>query len=101
AEDVRGERGVDRIAERIEDGRDLGVDVVGVLPRVGHGDRDQLGERARPLYAYALGVRAEVAPSRQTVSASAADHVPFAAHAIAREEVVHVRADRDDPPGEL
>ncbi len=45
AEDREGERGVDRVAERVEDRGDLLVDARPVVPDVGHRQRDVLGER--------------------------------------------------------
>src|SRR5439155_6084485 len=53
------------------------------------------------LHADALRVRTEMPSPRQTVPTSPADDVTFAAHPVARQEVVHVGTDRDDPPGEL
>ena len=68
-----------------------------VAPDVGHRQRDIFGERARPVHAHAHGVRAQVAPSGETVAAAAADHVAFAADHVAREEVGHVGAHLDNP----
>ena len=46
AEDREGERGVDRVAERVEDRGDLLVDARPVVPDVGHRQDDLLGEGA-------------------------------------------------------
>ena len=95
------ERGVDGVAERIEDGGDVQIDVFLVTPQVGHRHRDVIGERARPVHADALDVRAQMPPSGQAVAAAAADHVTFAAHEIARVKIVDVGADFHDLADEL
>src|SRR6478672_9204988 len=85
-----------RVAERIEDGRHFLVDIGMMPPDVGHGEGDQLGKCACAIYAYALGVRAQVPPPGEAVAAAAAHHVSFAAYDVAGKEVVDVRADGDD-----
>ena len=84
--------GMDGIAERIEDRGDVQIDVFLVTPKVGHRHRDVIGERARPIHADALDVRAQMPPPGQAVAAAAADHVAFAAHQIARAEIADVGA---------
>ena len=84
AEHGERERGVDGVAEGIEDRRDVEVDARRVLPDVRHRQRDVLGERAGAVDADALGVRAQMAPPGHAVAAAAADEVPFAADDVAR-----------------
>ena len=87
------ERGVDRVAERVEDRRDLLVDPRPVVPDVGHRQHDVLGERAVPADPEPDRVRAEMAPAGKAVAAPAADHVTLARHEVARMEVGHVGTD--------
>ena len=101
AEDREGERGVDRVAERVEDRGDLLVDARPVVPDVGHRQGDVLGERAVPPDAEADGVRAQVPPAREAVAAAAADDVALAADEVAGVEVHDVAADLDDLADEL
>ena len=79
AEHRERERGVHRVAERVEDRRDVLVDARPVVPDVGHRQGDQLGERARAVHADALGVRAQVPAAGHAVAAAAADDVALAA----------------------
>ena len=72
AEHRERERRVDRVAERIEDRRHVGVDARPVVPHVGHRQRDVLGERAVAVHAQADRVRAQVAAAREAVAAQAA-----------------------------
>ena len=65
------------------------------------GSDDVFGERARPVDADALGVRAEVPPAGQAVAAAAADDVALAADDLAGMKVRDVRADLDDLADEL
>ena len=48
-----------------------------------------------------MRVRAQVAPPGETVAAAAADHVPFPADNVAREEIGHIGAHRFDPSDKL
>ena len=50
------QRGVDGVAEGVEDGGHVEVDAVVVTPDVGHRQRDVLGEGAGAIHADALGV---------------------------------------------
>ena len=92
---------VHRVAERVEDRRDVSIDRTFVMPHVGHRKRDVLGERARPVHADPLRERAEVASPRHAVPAPAADDVAFPAHEVALAEVAHVGADLGDLADEL
>ena len=96
AQHRKRKRRVHGVAEGIENGGDIEVDAVMMPPDVGHGQRDVFGERAGPVHAHALRVRAQVAPAGQAIAAAAADHVAFAADDIAGEEIGHVGADLDD-----
>ena len=96
AEHGEGERGVDGVAERVEDRGDVHVDAGPVVPDVRHRQRDELGEGAGPVHADALRVRAQVPPAGQAVAAAAADDVALAADQVAGVEVAHVGADLDD-----
>ena len=95
------ERGVDGVAERVEDAGDVAVDAGAVVPDVGHRQREIFGEGAGPIHADAPGVRAEMPAAGEAVAAAAADDVAFAADDFAGEKVVHVRADLDDLADEL
>ena len=95
------ERGVDGVAEGIEDRGHVQVDARRVLPDVRHGQRDELGERSRAVDADALGVRAEVPPAGHAVAAATAHEVALAADDVTGREVVDVRSDLDDLADEL
>ena len=101
AQDREGERGVDRVAERVEDRRDLLVDARPVVPDVGHRQRHVLGERPVASDAETDGVGAQVAAAGEAVAASSADDVAFARDEVARLEVRDVRPDLDDLADEL
>ncbi len=75
--DGEGQRSVDGVAEGIEDGCDLVRDAWAMLPDVRHRKDDVLGECAVAVYAYAEGVGAEMAPSREAVTAASADDMAF------------------------
>ena len=101
AEHRERERGVYRVAEWVEDRRDLVRHPRPVVPDVRHREGDELRERARPLHAEANRVRAEVPPSRHAVPAPAADDVPLSADPVAGLEPRDVRPHRDHVPDEL
>ena len=86
AEDGEGERGVDGVAEGIEDGGDFERDAGGVPPDVGHGQDDELGEGAVAIDADADGVGAEMAAAGEAVAAASADDVAFAGDDVAGEK---------------
>src|SRR5262245_46326325 len=95
------ERGVDGVAEGVEDGGDIKRDVGGMLPDVGHRQGDVLGESAVAVDTDALCVRAEVTPSGHAVAAAPTDQMPLAADEIARMKVVDVTTDLDNLADEL
>jgi hypothetical protein len=101
AEDRELQRGVHRVAEWVEDRRNVSVDRRLVVPDVRHRQRDELGERAGPVHADPGGVVAEVAPACHAVPASAAHDVSLAADEVAGAEVAHVRPDVHDLADEL
>ena len=72
-----------------------------VLPDVGHGQDDELGEGAVAIDPDAHGVGAEVAAAGEAVAAAAADDVAFAGDDGADGEVFDVGADGDDFADEL
>jgi hypothetical protein len=96
AEDREGERGVDGVAEGIEDGGYFERDAGRVLPDVGHGQDDELGEGSVAIDSDTHGVGAEVATASETVAAAAADYVAFAGDDGSDGEVFDVGADGDD-----
>ncbi len=72
-----------------------------MLPDVGHGQDDELGECAVAIDADAHSMGAEVAAAGEAVAAAAADDVAFARDDGAEGEVFDVRADGDDFADEL
>ena len=81
------QRGVDGVAEGIEDGGNVLIDPSMMTPDVGHGQRDVLGKCSGAIHTHALAVRAEMTTAGQAVPAAPADHVPFPAHDVARKEI--------------
>ena len=96
AEDGEGERGVDGVAEGIEDGGDVSRDVGGVTPDVGHGKDDVFGEGPGAVDADSAGEGAEMAAAGEAVATASADDVAFAGDEVAGFEVVDVGADLGD-----
>src|SRR5699024_6818765 len=86
------QRGVNSVAERVEDrpqfGGDevLAVDVV-VHPDVLLRDDDELGEGAIALHAHAHHADAQLPPAGTAVAAGAAHHVPFAGDLVTHSDV--------------
>ena len=83
ADDIERQRGVHRIAERIEDRRDLVIDGVRQLERVDGRNRRRTRRSTRAIHADADGVAAQVPPPGAAVAAVAASDVAFAGDAIA------------------
>ena len=75
-------RGVHRVAERVEDRRDVKVDLRQVGPQVPGGHDDVLGERAIALHADPDRVRAQRTPAGHAVAATPADDVSLGAHQL-------------------
>jgi hypothetical protein len=83
ADQIEGKRGVDRIAQRIEDCRDFIRHIVGDRHYIVLRDRKVFGECAGTIYADAQRVAAQMAPARSAVSAMAADDMSLARYALA------------------
>src|SRR6266851_3982838 len=88
--DGEGQRGVDGVAEGIEDSCDLVRDAWAMLPDVRHWKDDVLGECAVAVYAYAEGVGAEMAPPREAVTAAPADDMALSADELTDVDVGNV-----------
>lgn len=96
AEDLEFERGVDGVAEWVEDRRNVEVNARLVLPdvRVRHGD--ELGKTAVGVYADSGRIGTECPLPRHAVAAAAADQMALDADDIAGLEIDNVRAHIDD-----
>ena len=92
---------MDRVAERIEDGRNLPIDSGIMTPDVAHRERDVFGESSGTVHAHTSSVSTEMTPACQTISTAAADYVSFATDNFAGVKVVHIGSDRDDFADEL
>src|SRR5579862_10022201 len=79
SEHREGERSVHGVTKWVKDGGDIELDPCMMTPDVGHGKRNQLGERSGAIHADALRRATEMPSSRQAIAAAAAHHVPFAA----------------------
>ena len=98
---IEAQRGVDRVAEGIEDGGHVLVDAGPVMPDVGHGQGHILSERPVTTHPEADAVGAEVSAPGQAVAAATADDVALAADDVARPEVADVVAHGHDLAHEL
>src|SRR5215469_6071210 len=78
------------VAEGVEDGGDVEVDVRLVPPDVCCRQRDVLGEGARMVDPYSLRVRALNAPTGHAVAATAAYQMALTAHEVAQTRLSHV-----------
>src|SRR6185295_11946346 len=113
AEDIELKRGVDGVAEGIENGLDIAASAAGVLtggmgcpagedtggtmhPHVRHRHRNIFRKRPRPVDADALGILTKMPPPGQAIAAVAADNVTFAADDLAGPEIFDVGADLDN-----
>ena len=96
ADDIEGECRVNRIAERIEDRRDLVIDCVGELECVQRGNDHVLGKAAGPIHADADRIATEMSSTRATVAAMTAGDMAFTRHAIAWLEARDLTADFHD-----
>ncbi|OPZ56198.1 MAG: hypothetical protein BWY91_00534 [bacterium ADurb.BinA028] len=98
------QRRMGRVAERVEDRSQVGVDGVRLDPDIRRGQDDEVGERSVPVDADADGVDAHVAAAGPAVAAVAADDVPLARHPRADGDGRprrHVLPDLDDLAVEL
>ena len=98
-----GERqcGMDSVAEGVEYRCHVAIDVLLVMPDIGHRQDQLLGKRTRPINANPLRVRTQVAATCQAVTAAAADDMPFATDHVAGMEIGDIVADLDNRTYEL
>ena len=96
AHEVEGERGMDRVAERIEDRAEFIVDVVGQGHDVERGHPHEFGEGAGDVDADAARLGIEMIAPAARRPAPHADHVAFARHPLADLEPLDVGADGGD-----
>jgi hypothetical protein len=89
-EDWKRQSGMNSVSERIEDRRHVAVDRCIMMPDIGHGQRQILGERTWPVHSDPFCVSTQVSATGQTVTASPADHMSFAANDFAWSEIRHV-----------
>jgi hypothetical protein len=101
AEDRECQRGMDGVAERVEDGGDLMADAGSVLPYVGHRQDNVLREGPVAIDPDSLGVGAEMAATGEAVAAASADDVPLAADKLADGKVGDIGAEFDHLADEL
>ena len=99
--DRKRKRSMYGIAERIKNSGHFAVDLRIMPPNVAHGQRDEFGKSARPVYANALGMRAKMTAARQTIAAAAANHVAFAADHFAGMKIIDVGTHLDNFANEL
>ena len=78
-----------RVAERVEDRRQVIRDIVGDFKGVKGRDHQILGKAARAVDAHADGVAAQVGTARAAVTAVAAGDMPFAGDAVANLKAAH------------
>ena len=96
ADEIEGERGVDRVAERIEDRAELVVDVVGQRHDVERRHAHVFGESAGDVDADAARLGIEMVAPAARGAALHADHVALARHALADLEAPDVGAELGD-----
>ena len=72
-----------RVAKGVEQGRHIQVDAFGVLPYIGHGQGQVLGEGPGTVNTDAAGKGTQVTPSRHAVAAAAAHHMALAGDDLA------------------
>jgi hypothetical protein len=89
------------IAERIKDGGDISIDVIVMMPYVGHWQGDVFRERTGSIDTDALCVLAQMPSAGEAVSAAAAYDVPFTGDDLAGVEIFDVRTHFDDLADEL
>src|ERR1035437_7386425 len=96
AKHLEGKSCMDRISERIEDSRDLEIDVILMTPNVRHRQSDVFGEAAICINADPARVRTKVPAPGHTVTAPAAYEVPFTADEITDVKIIDIRSDTND-----
>ncbi|CAM5629473.1 hypothetical protein RLIN73S_05304 [Rhodanobacter lindaniclasticus] len=101
ADQVELQRAVRGVAVGVEEGGQLGGDLVGDRPQLGGRHGHVLGERAVAVHADADGVRAQVLAAGAAVAAVAADDVAFGGDAVADLVAGDAGADLHDAADEL
>src|SRR3954454_19129525 len=79
------------VAERVEDGCDLDIQLRRVPPHVAGRYSDELSKAAVAMNAHSLGVRAELAASGKAVTTATADQVTFNADQVTFSDGVDAR----------
>src|SRR5437016_1151058 len=92
---------MNRVAEWIENRRNVARDRRIMDPYIGHWQGEILGKRARPIDADPLGVFAQMPAAGEAIAAAAADHMPLAADDLADVKILDVRPGLDDPSDKL
>ena len=100
-DEIERERGVHRVAERVEDGGDVVGNVVGERVDVGSRQHDVVGERTVAVDADSRGGAAEVMSAGPAVTTCAAHDVALAGHPLADGHRRHLCAHRIDGAEEL
>ncbi len=93
AHEIKGERGMRRVAERIETGKHIERNARIGLPDVRLRDGEKFRKRALPVDPDPFRVRAEMAPTGKTITAMPTNDVSLAGHEIARRKPFHPAAD--------
>jgi hypothetical protein len=101
AEHWKGKRGMDRIAERVENGSYIPINAVVMVPDIGHGQSDILSKSARAIDADPFGMGTQMAATGQAIATMTADNVTFAANQVAGKEVRYIRTDFDNGADEF
>ena len=96
ADEIEGERGMDRVAERIEDRAELVVDVVGQRHDVERRHPHVFGEGAGDVDADAARLGIEMIAPAARGAAPHPDHMALARHPLADLEAPDVGAERGD-----
>jgi len=96
AQHGEGQSRMDSVAERIEDGSDIAINAVVMMPDIGHGQRDVFREGPRAIDADSLSFGTQVSTSGKAVATAAADHMTFAADNVTRMKIGDVGADFDN-----
>ena len=87
---------MDSVPERIENRRHVAVDIVPMMPDVGHGQHQEFGKGPGTIDSHSLRVFAELPAAGQAISATAAHHMAFAAYDVPGKEIRDVGADLHD-----
>ena len=92
---------MDGVAERVEDGSGVVLDLVGHAVDVRYRYRDEIGEATVAVDPDADRVPAQMSPSGAAVPAGPAGHVPFARDPLANGDALHLVANRVDDAEEF